>query len=166
MAKETVGLAQPTDTTNFVNFIQLLFTKLILLMEILMLLKQELGYVISKFYARPRSNISILPINYICVECNTAISHKFSRFSGQLFQQVPLKWIFSSYLLLKQSFLLSSARPDYIVGPSETKGTISSEHNKPTEVLKDESPHLSANSPEQILKAFMVTKENLAEILK
>lgn len=30
MAKETVGLAQPTDTINFVNFIQLLFTKLIL----------------------------------------------------------------------------------------------------------------------------------------
>lgn len=30
MAKETVGLAQSTDTINFVNFIQLLFTKFIL----------------------------------------------------------------------------------------------------------------------------------------
>lgn len=104
---------------------------------------KQLGYIIIKFYARPRyrlqgrSNISILHINYICVEYKTAIPHKFSWFSGQLFQHVPLKLRFSSYLLLKHPFLLSSARPDYIVRPSETKGTISSEHSKPTTVPKD-----------------------------
>lgn len=30
MAKETVGLALPTDTINFIDFIKLIFTKLIL----------------------------------------------------------------------------------------------------------------------------------------
>lgn len=137
-----------------------------------MVLKQQLGYVTSEFYATPRyrlqgrSNISVLHINYICVEYKNAIPHKFSWFSYQLFQHVPLKWRFSSHLLLKHPLLLSSARPDYIVSPSETKGTISSEHNKPTTVLKDESPHPSANSSEQILKAFMVTKVSPAEILR
>lgn len=109
---------------------------------------KQLGYIVSKFYARPRyllqgrRNILILDISKACAGYKTAIPCKFSCFSGQLFRRVRLKlrW-FSSYLLLKHTFLLSRARSDYIVSPSETKVTISSEqqqaHNNPKEHPKE-----------------------------
>lgn len=53
---------------------------------------------------------------------------------------MDLKLRLASYLLLEHAFLLSSARSDYVVSPSETKVTISSEqqqaHDSPKKHLK------------------------------
>lgn len=114
----------------------------------------------------------ILYINKVCREYTTAVTYAFSCFSGQSFQHARLNLRrFSSYLLLKHAFLLPSARSDYIVSPSETKVTISSEQQAAAPNTPKEQPKGSATSPflQILLNKFqkhLILQINPAEILK